>query len=97
VAKLPAVGTIGNAARTNLRGPGFSNLDTAVFKSFPVKEILRFQFRWELYNALNNTQFSGVNTAARFDAQGNQVNTLFGQLSSARPARIMQLSLRLYF
>jgi hypothetical protein len=26
-------------------------------KEFPVKERLRFTFRWEMYNAFNHTQF----------------------------------------
>jgi len=97
VVRLPAVGTIGNAARTNLRGPGINNQDIALFKTFQVKESVRLQFRWETYNTWNHTQFAGVDTTARFDAQGNQVNARLGELISARAARIMQFALRFYF
>jgi hypothetical protein len=90
-------GTFGNAARTVIRGPGVNNWDVAVFKNFPIKEVVKLQFRCELYNAFNHTQFAGLDTTARFDAQGNQVNAQFGQFTSARPARIMQLGLRLTF
>lgn len=79
------VGMIGNAARTNLRGPGLNNWDIALFKTIPLHERLMLQFRAELYNAFNHTQF---------DAQGRQVNTRFGQFTAARSPRIAQLALR---
>jgi hypothetical protein len=93
----PAPGTTGNAATTLFRGPGINNFDLSVFKDFQVHERAHFQFRAEAYNAFNHPQFSGVNTAARFDSTGKQVNTLFGQITSARDARIMQLGVRFYF
>jgi len=95
--KAPAKGTFGDAAKTNIRGPGINNWDLSLFKNFPIKEALRIQFRWELYNAFNHTQFSGLDSSARFDALGNQVNAQFGQFTSARAARIMQFGIRLTF
>ncbi|MFN0106710.1 MAG: carboxypeptidase regulatory-like domain-containing protein [Bryobacteraceae bacterium] len=97
VFRAPAVGTIGNAARTNLRGPGINNWDIALFKNIPLRERLKLQFRAELYNAFNHTQFSAYDAAARFDAQGRQVNTRFGQFTAARSPRIAQLALRVSF
>jgi len=94
---LPARGTIGNAANTLIRGPGINNWDLSLFKTFPVREAMRFQFRCELYNAFNHTQFSALDTTARFDASGNQVNANFGAFTAARQPRVMQLALRLYF
>jgi len=88
----------GNAPKDVFRGPGINNWDIHIFKNFPVgseKRIL--QFRWEMYNAFNHTQFSAVNTAARFNAQGQQINTLLGQVTAARDPRIMQGSLRFTF
>ena len=69
----------------------------AGFKDFPVKEAAKFQLRWEAYNVFNHTQWSSVNSAARFDAQGRQVNTLFGTVTAARGPRVMQGSLRFEF
>ncbi len=98
VFRLPAVGTIGNAAKTLIRGPGINNWDVAVFKNFPIRERVRVQFRWELYNAWNHTQFSALDTTARFDTKtGDQVNAGLGQFTAARPPRQMQLALRFYF
>jgi hypothetical protein len=56
-----------------------------------------YTIKWELYNAFNHTQFSGVDTTARFDAAGDQVNTNFGRVTAAREPRYMQLSLRVTF
>ena len=94
---LPKVGSIGNSAKTVIRGPGINNWDAAIFKTFPLRESLRLQFRWEMYNVFNHTQFSAVDTNARFDAAGNQVNTRFGELTAARNPRQMQFALRLNF
>jgi hypothetical protein len=95
--RRPNVGEIGNAGRNHLRGPGIHNYDLTAFKNFAVRERFRFQLRGEFYNAFNHTQFTGLNTAARFDATGNQVNQQFGQLTAARPARRIQLALRVHF
>lgn len=98
VFRLPQVGTIGNAAKNLIRGPGVNNWDIAVFKNFPLYERAKLQFRWELYNAFNHTQFSALDTAARFDpATGEQVNTRFGQFTAAHDPRVMQFALRLSF
>ena len=93
----PARGTVGNAGPNLIRGPGVNNWDIAVFKNFPIREEFRLQFRWESYNTFNHTQFTGLDTTARFDAQGNQVNARFGEFTSASNPRIMQFALRLYF
>ncbi len=98
VFQLPARGTIGNAAKNILRGPGINNWDIAVFKNFPLRgDRMRLQFRSEFYNTFNHTQFSGLDTGARFDPQGNQVNQRLGEFVSARNPRQIQFSLRFYF
>lgn len=89
---------LGNAGRTLFRAPGINLWDISLFKNIPVfKENNYFQFRLEMYNAFNHTQWSGLDTTARFDAAGNQVNGQFGQITSARAPRQMQMSLRLNF
>lgn len=93
----PAVGTVGNAARTLLRGPGVNNWDLAVSKNFKFRERVQLLFRCEMFNAFNHTQFSAWDTGARFDAQGKQVNPTLGQATAARNPRQMQMALRLVF
>lgn len=98
VFRLPAVGTVGNAGTTQFRGPGVNNFDIAIFKNFPIRERLKLQFRTELYNAFNHTQFTAVDSAARFEpATGAQINQRLGQFTAASEARRIQFALRVSF
>jgi hypothetical protein len=93
----PAIGSLGNAAKTEIRLPGVNNWDASIFKNFSIRERARFQFRCEAYNTFNHTQFSSVNTTAQFNPSGVQVNAGFGQITAARNPRILQLALRFFF
>jgi len=90
-------GDYGNAARTVFQLPGIDNWNLAVFKNVAAGGSKKLQFRWEVYNLLNHTQFSAVDTTARFDAAGAQVNAAFGKATAARNPRIMQGSIRFSF
>ena len=96
---LTPVGSFGNAGIGVLRGPGISNYDITLSKKIPLglgeKRLL--EFRAEGYNAFNHTQYSTVDSAARFDATGKQTNANFGAFNAARNARIMAFSLRFLF
>lgn len=96
---VPGKGDFGNAAKNSVRNPGVNNTDLALAKRFPVMgEKRSFTLRWEAYNAFNHTQYSGINTAPRYDlTTGAQTNTLFGQVTSTRTPRVMQGSLRFTF
>jgi hypothetical protein len=76
----PAVGTLGNAAKCVLRGPGTNNWDLGLYKNMYVKERYRFQLCWETYNGFNHTQFTSVDTTAQFNPAGQQTNVRFGHL-----------------
>ena len=94
----PAKGDAGNAAKDIIRLPGVNNWDITLFKRIPLKSARRnLQLRWEVYNVFNHTQFNGVDTTARFDASGNQVNPTFGQVTSTRAPRVMQGAIRFMF
>jgi len=94
----PARGDPGNAPKDVFRRPGRNNWDVTLFKNLPIKREDRvLQLRWELYNVFNHAQFNAVNSTARFDPAGAQVNGLFGQATSAFTPRIMQVSLRFRF
>ncbi len=67
-------------------------------KILPFIERVKIQFRSEFYNAFNHTQFSGVDTTARFDlTTGAQTNPTFGQANADRGGRMIQMALRLSF
>jgi hypothetical protein len=94
----PARGDFGNAPKDVYRGPGINSWDISVFKNFPLGSESRIlQFRSEFYNMFNHTQFSSVDSTARFDAAGNQVNTRLGQVTGARSARVIQFALSFKF
>ena len=96
---LPPGGSAGNASKNSVRNPGVNNNDVTMSKRFLIRGEQRFlQFRWEAYNVFNHTQYSGINTAARYDlTTGAQVNAQFGQVTSVRSARVMQGVLRFVF
>jgi len=93
----PPLGYIGNAARDVFRGPGQNQWDLSAFKNFRIREKGQIQFRGEFYNTFNHAQWSGVNAAAKFDNNLNQINTLFGQVTSDRGPRVIQFALRVGF
>jgi hypothetical protein len=91
-------------------GPGTNNFDASIFKNVPFTKVeSRFlQLRCEMYNSLNHTQFSGINTSATLSSTGAITNLPtalggaggrygFGAVTSARSARVIQLALKLYF
>jgi hypothetical protein len=83
-------GRIGNARRTICCGPHISNTDFALLKTFKISETKRVDFRAELFNIFNHTQF--------FNPDGNSSDgTQFGQVIQARDPRLVQFALKLFF
>jgi hypothetical protein len=94
----PARGDAGNSPQDVLRGPGITNSDVTLFKNIPFGGSARkIQLRWEIYNLFNQVSFATVDSTARFDAAGAQVNTRFGQVITTRTPRVMQIALRFMF
>ncbi len=88
----------GNLGKNTMTGPGTNNFDLSVYRNLKFTEKFTGQLRIEGYNAFNHTQFAGVDTTLRFDnANGNMYNTLFNQPTSARPARRIQIAMRIRF
>jgi len=88
----------GNTPIGFAKGPGIGNWDVAIYKTFPLHEKVKLQFRAEAYNAFNHTQFSAVNVTPTWNlTTGAQTNAQFGQVTSARDPRIMQFAVRLSF
>ncbi len=53
----PPTDRYGNVSRTPLRGPGTINFDSALAKSFPIKENLKLEYRAEAFNIINSPNF----------------------------------------
>jgi len=93
-----ATGSFGNAGVGMLTGPGVNSWNLAISKKVPLWSEARFiQFRTEMFNAFNRTQFSSVDSILRFDPQGRNTNLNVGAYATARAPRIIQLSLKVFF
>ena len=53
----PAPGTFGNVPRNALRGPNFSQFDLVFAKKFKFNERTNLEFRTEIFNVFNRTNF----------------------------------------
>jgi hypothetical protein len=85
----PAYGFYGNAANGSITGPGLVTFDMALYKDFKIGERAAFEFRGELFNIFNHTNFSAVSTS--YGASN------FGQVTSALDPRIVEFALRFHF
>ncbi len=89
---------LGNLGRNTQTGFGTANFDLSFYRELKLTERVKSTLRFEGYNALNHTQFSGLDTTLKFDnTSGSNYNTLFSQPTSARPARVIQIALRVQF
>jgi hypothetical protein len=108
----PSFGSDGaESARFFVRAPPINNLDLSIAKSVGIVHGFRFEVRVDMFNALNHTQFTGVNATANFasqtdrtitnlpyDANGNLVRQQgFGTVSGVAPPRTLQLVTRVTF
>jgi hypothetical protein len=72
----PAAGTFGNLGRDAIYGPGFGAVDFSIFKKILTSERVFGQFRVEIFNLLNRTNWA--NPAASL------TSGTFGQLTQTR-------------
>jgi len=70
----PAPGTFGNVPRNALRGPNFNQLDLIFNKRFRFNETTNLEFRTEIFNIFNHTNF---------DIPGSRLNLALPAVSLA--------------
>lgn len=85
----PAIGSVGNAARGTIKGPGIERWDMSLFKTVKIREKSNFQLRIEGFNILNHTNFQNIDTSV--------ASSTFGQVTSTHEPRIIQLGAKLNF
>jgi hypothetical protein len=108
----PQPGSKGDeSSRYFVRNPPTNNLDMSLSKNFALVRNIKFEFRVDMFNALNHPQFTGVNATANFasltnptitnaayDANGNLVQPNgFGTINGVAPPRTLQLVTRVTF
>jgi hypothetical protein len=87
----PAGTGFGNVLKGSLRGPGFTNWDAAMIRSFPIVGESNLQFRAEYFDVLNHTELG--NPAVSLSSA-----TTFGTIASTQGGpRIAQFALKLVF
>ena len=86
---FPATGTLGNAPRNFLIGPGARNVDLSLFKTVTIRQAVNVQFRLEAFNAFNFVNLG--NPRSNIGAANP------GRIDTAGDARIMQFGLRMTF
>ena len=80
----------GNASRNDVRGPNYTDLDLGVHKRFALyREGQALEFRAEAFNVLNHVNYQAPD--------GIVTDATYGAITSAYPARELQVALKLLF
>ncbi len=88
----PPLGQFNNGTqRTLCCGPGLIDWDFSVHKKIPLTESKYFQFRAEIFNVFNRTNFSNP------DGGYSDGATEFGKITSAGDPRLLQFALKYFF
>jgi len=80
---------VGNERPGGVDGPGFNRLDVGIFRTFKFPYGTSFTLRGEGFNILNHTNWGSVDTGA--------TDATFGQVTSARDPRILQIAGKVNF
>ncbi len=88
----------GSAGRNLIFGPGSETVNFSVFKNFPIKERLQFQFRFETFALLNHTNFGNPGSTAS-SPTGSAVfgTSSFGNITYSTGNRNIQFGAKLVF
>ncbi len=83
----------GNLGRNIFHGPGAETVDWSLLKNFPIRERLKFQFRFETFGLFNHSNFANPAATINTSSFGN-ITSLNG---SAPGTRTIQLGAKLQF
>jgi TonB dependent receptor len=82
-------GQFGSEGRNAVRGPGSSNVDLSLLKTFPLAERIRLQFRAECFNVANHANFALP--------ENDIASPNFGRVLQAGSPRLFQFGLKVVF
>jgi len=94
---LPATGTYGNLGRNTLTGPGLAQLAMSLVKSTSINDRISVQFRAELFNLLNHTNFGTPNAVVFSSSSPMPLPTAGLITSTSTSSRQIQFGLKLLF
>jgi hypothetical protein len=84
------VNRVGNAGRNVINGPPTTRWDATLAKSVNFSESKSLQFRWEVFNIFNHTNFATFSSA-------NITSSTYGRIGTTRDPRTMQLGMKFLF
>ena len=80
---IPATGAFGNFTRNALSGPTFKQVDMIFAKRFRFTETMNFEFRTEVFNIFNKTNFANPSTTLNNALPSLSFNTGTGVYSAS--------------
>jgi Carboxypeptidase regulatory-like domain/TonB dependent receptor len=86
-----------NTGKNEFYGPNLVNVDTAVLKNTALTEKVKLQFRLEVYNLFNHTQFAQPDNLYQDGALFGQSTTTITRPDLTTSARQLQVALKLLF
>jgi len=104
---LPGVGQLGSLGKGSIRSRATHNLDFSINKNWSFKERYGLQFRAEMFNVFNHTNFTGTgfvnNQGLNFQGNstlsnfGQPTNGSFGSINQAQAPREIQFGMKFTF
>jgi hypothetical protein len=91
----PLPGTYGNLGRNTLNAPGLVSTDIAIARKFSLTERLNLQFRAEIFNLFNHTNFNAPNPVVYAASTGGPSPTAGVITATATSSRQVQFGLKL--
>jgi len=85
----PPAGTLGTVGRNTVRGPGYTNYNLTLSRTFRFTERYRLNFMASAFNLTNSTHFN--------EPAGGVTNGAFGQITTSFGERQVRLGARLEF
>ncbi|MFZ0481153.1 MAG: carboxypeptidase regulatory-like domain-containing protein [Terriglobales bacterium] len=85
----PPLGTFATTPRSICCGPGENQWDVTLMKKVSITEARYFEFRTDIFNLFNRTEF--------VNPDGNFSDSTFGQVQEVLPPRLVQFALKFYF
>jgi hypothetical protein len=89
--KFAAGGAQGTEKMNAFRNPGYADVDLTARKGTSITELLKIEFRVDIFNLFNRVNLNGVNS------NFNDTSAGFGTTGSSLPPRYMQLGAKLSF
>jgi hypothetical protein len=95
VFQAPMPGNVGSLGRNTFTGPGFMAWNPSLFKNFKITESVKLEFRTEVFNVLNHTNFKLPGAESQF--HDSIRDAAFGQAGGTFNPRNLQFGLKLSF